>query len=126
MFEEDSTREAYMAARELLKSPSRDLPILCEPLCSPGYCFAGKLKEEYLLCAADELESEATVVGKITRLIPRGQSEGFGGIATELTGLMKLMNRKQRRKAASEDAPELAFETIKGPAAILAITAVFV
>lgn len=116
----------YSAFLELTSARTFDIvPIVFEAVSTPKYTFAAKLKTSFLEVGMEEIEGEATVIGKIIRLLPRGKQEEFFSITPQITSLIRLMNRQQKRKASTTDLPSLWAEKIQGPAVILAILAVF-
>jgi len=118
--------EAYNAFLELTSTASFDVvPVVFEAVSTSEYTFAAKLKASFLEVAPEEIEGEATVIGKITRLIPPGKKEELFSITPQITSLLRLMNRQQKRKAGTTDPPALIAERIQGPAAMLAVLAVF-
>jgi hypothetical protein len=71
------------------------VPCLVEVAALRRYKFLARLRRASLRCALDELDGEATVMGKIQRKLAKGQSEPYGD---ELVGLPNL-SRQARRKA---------------------------
>lgn len=118
--------EKYKALAELMSGPEDgQVPIVFEAISTPGYAFAGKLKKQHLLVDVSELEGEAVVVGKVIRLLVPGKEEEFASITPEIGKLFQFMNRQQRRGTKGATPPAMVVGKISGPAAILAILAVF-
>ena len=118
--------EKYKAFMELMSGKEDgQVPIVFEAISTPSYTFAGKLKKDHLLVDVSELEGEAVVVGKIIRLLFPGKEEEFASITPEIGKLFQFMNRQQRRATKGAAPPAMLVEKITGPAAILAILAVF-
>ncbi len=124
--DDPQTAEQYKAMVELTSGGNAgQLPIVFEAISTPRYTFAGKLRTNYLLVDGEELEGEAVVVGKVLRLLAPGKEEEFASITPEMQTLFRFMNRQQRRGAKGADPPRMLVEKVRGPAAILAILAVF-
>jgi len=124
--EDPKTKEAYTAYIELVSNrENKELPIVFEAVSTPSYTFASSLKKEFLLAADKNMKGEATVVGKITRILQRGTREELVSVVPEVTNLVRSLNRQQRRKRGTSAPPSQIAENIEGPAIILSVLAVY-
>jgi len=90
-----------------------------------GYQFFSNLERKYLRCEVALLKGDATVVGKVHKILDKGQKETAFSIVPEVENTV-IMNRKQRRAMNKKPKqPEPFKEIIKGPAMILIPIAVF-
>lgn len=80
---------------------------------------------QYLQCELSEPEGEATVFGKVRRIIPRGQQQDVFSIMP--TGVMGLPNvtATQRQKMLREMVQKGLVDVIKGTAIILTPVAIY-
>src|SRR5262249_24470182 len=101
------------------------IPLLFETLSTPEFQFVTKLPRQYIRCNIDELVGEATLFGKIQRIVQRGQTvEAFSILPNSL---MKLPIKDRNEKARSErniNNQKLS-ETVDGPAMVIVPIAVY-
>lgn len=99
----------------------KPLPLLFHPVAASGYQLFANLAREHLRCSPSELEGEATIFGKIMRIIEKGKRETVFSLLPDLEAFQPT-NRKQRRRLEQNDQ---FVESIKGPAAIAEVIAVY-
>jgi hypothetical protein len=100
----------------------KPVPLLFGPVSTPGHHFVADLRRQFLRCDLSELRGEATVLGKVLRILGRNQThEAFSLLPESLPNMdskaQKQLHRDLKNKKLSE--------TIKGPGAIIAAVAVY-
>lgn len=103
---------------------TKEVPILFEAVSNPYFHFTARLSGQYLMCDILDLQGEATVFGKIQRLIQKDQSETVFSFDRGLDALTAQLNRKQRRALAKQSSKDLT-EVLKGPGLILLPVAIY-
>ncbi len=98
---------------------SRPFYILFEASNTDGFQFAGKLTKSFLRTSFDQLAGEATVLGKVQKLVPKGKKE-------TIFPLPKLSERKQSHQTrAGRNHKQPMVIPLKGPAMIIYVVGVY-
>lgn len=100
----------------------KPLPLLFEPVVGRGYSFFCNLSRRYLRSEPNELIGEATVFGKVMRLIEKGTSEEVFTLLADIKSLPTISRQERRKLKNQKDGIS---ERIKGPAAIIHPIAIF-
>jgi hypothetical protein len=118
------TKMAFDGIRAVSKlSESKPIPLLfhADP---EGFSFVGYLPRKFLRCEPSELQGEATVFGKVQRILPKGKSLEVFSLLPDLSNLPN-MNREKRRKMQRDMSKQGLSEVVKGPAIIIDILAIY-
>lgn len=118
--ESNQALHGMLAVGEATKD--KPVPVFLEPVRARRDAFFCNLTRRHLRCEISELKGELTVLGKITRLIPKGASEEVFTLLSELQNLGDI-NRKSRRRLKSQQ--DGIIETLKGPAGIVHPVAIY-
>lgn len=123
-FADPDTRTAFEGMRALAKlTEKKPVPLLFEPASTPGFAFVANLSRSYLRCPLADLEGEATVLGKIQRILRTGQTKRVFGILPDIQSSLPKVGRQQR-PTPGQKTPQVA-ETITGPGIVLTPLAVY-
>jgi len=100
----------------------KPVPLICEPVSTPGYHFVADLRRQFLRCELPELQGEATVLGKVLRILGKNQThEAFSLFPASLPN----MDAKVQKQVQKDLKNKKLSEVIRGPGAILAVVAVY-
>jgi hypothetical protein len=122
---DNQARTAYEGMRAVGQSiADKPIPIIFEAVSTPGLTFLTHLNKKHLRREANELHGEATVFGKVQRIVPKGQKVEAFSLLPTITGNNSL-NRQQRRKMEKSADMSKVIEEVKGPAIILTTVAVY-
>lgn len=122
---DQQSKTAFEGMRAVGKSiEDRPVPIIFEAVSTPRYSFVAHLPKKYIRRDLIELQGEATVFGKIQRILPKGERLEVFSLVPSLTGAASL-NRKQRRKMQKSANDNQVTEEVKGPAIIITPVAVY-
>lgn len=127
---EDFAKPEDIAMVEALTGISKrdgeqSVPIIFEAESTPSFGFVAQLPRKYLRCDLSELRGEATVFGKVQRIIPKGKQEEIYNLLPALESYQATLNRAERRKMQKEKKEQNMAEQIKGPAIILIPLAIY-
>lgn len=118
------TEEAFVgitSLNELLRD--KPVPLLFEFASTPRFKFFASLPHQYLRCNLADLQGEATVFGKVHRIIDSTKKEEVYSILPEMEALVPT--RKQRQALQSKRSRDKYNEILNGPASILIPIAVY-
>lgn len=104
---------------------NRPMPIVFHAISTLGYDFTANLAKQYLRVTLSDLQGEATVYGKVQRILPKGEKHEvfsiFPAFSTSLPSLSKAQKDKMQRDLAKQNLAQV----IKGPAIILSPVAIY-
>jgi hypothetical protein len=90
-----------------------------------GFQFFSNVERKYLRCEVNSLQYDATVFGKVHKILDKNQKETVFSITPKIDNTISL-NRKQRRSVDKRPKQLEPFkEILKGPAIILIPIAIF-
>ena len=119
------TRAAFEGIQAISKlSENQHIPLLFEATSTPKFRFVSQLPRKYLRCELTELQGEATVFGKVQRILQKEQKFEAFSMVPALASLPNL-TKQQRRKMQKDMADKNIAEIVKGPAIILTPVAVY-
>ena len=104
---------------------AKPIPILFEAASTPGFTFVANLPRRYSRCRVLDLEGEATVLGKVQRILTKGQQFEVFSLFPAFTSSMPSLSKEQRRQTQREMIKKGVAEVVKGPAIILTPLAVY-
>jgi hypothetical protein len=100
----------------------KPVPLIFEPVSTPGYHFVADLGRQFLRCDLSELQGEATVLGKVLRILEKGQThEAFSLIPSSIPNV----DRSARRRMQKDFKSKKLAEAVRGPGALIAAVAVY-
>ncbi len=124
-FPDEQSRIAFEGFRAVGQSiEDRPIPLIFETVSTSGFTFVAHLPKKYLRREISELQGEATIFGKIQRIIPKGERLEVFSLVPALTGAASL-SREQRRKMQKSATKSQITEEVKGPAIIMIPVAVY-
>jgi hypothetical protein len=103
----------------------KPVPILFEAASTPDFTFVANLPRRYLRCQLSDLEGEATVVGKVQRILTKGRKVEVFSLFPAFTSSLPNLSKEQRRQMQREMVKKELAEAVKGPAIILAPLAIY-
>lgn len=106
-------------------SKSTAVPIIFETESTKGYKFYCQLQREYVRTEINNFNSEADIIGKVQRIIPKGREEEVYSIIPAFESITSSMNRDQRRKNLRDKKNNNLSQLIKGPAIIVTPLAIY-
>jgi hypothetical protein len=119
-------RAAFEGMRAVSKlTENQPIPLLFEATATPGFQFIAHLPRKYLRCELTELQGEATVFGKVQRVLQKGQKVEAFSLVPAFTSSLPSLSRQQRQKLEKEMANKNVAEIVKGPAIVLSAVAVY-
>jgi hypothetical protein len=90
----------------------KPVPLIFEPASTPGYHFVADLRRQFLRCELSELQGEATVLGKVLRILGKSQThEAF----SLLPARFPRMDTKKKRQLQRDLKSQKLSETVRGP-----------
>jgi hypothetical protein len=124
-FKDEQSQTAFKGMQHIAsKTADTPVPLIFEAFSTRGLSFTTSLPRQYIQRSLNELQGEATVFGKIQRIIPQKETYEVFSLAPAITGASTL-NRQQRRKMQKDAAKRNVSEMIKGPAIVLTPIAVY-
>jgi hypothetical protein len=124
-FTDNQARVAYEGMKAVGQSlGERPIPLIFEAASTKGLSFVAHLNKKHMRRDFTEFQGEATIFGKIQRIVPKGQKIEAFSLVPAITGSATL-NRQQRRKMEKSAAANNITEEIKGPVIILTPVAVY-
>jgi hypothetical protein len=83
------------------------------------------LTNEFLRVKPSELQNEATIFGRVQRIIPKGQKYEVPLLSPSLLSQIAVQNRAQKRQAKHSNTNNNSSEILRGPALVLEVIAVY-
>lgn len=100
----------------------KPVPLLFEPVSTRGYHFVADLRRQFLRCEMSELQGEATVLGKVLRILGKNQThEAFSLIPASIPNMDAKVQKRLRQDLKNKKLSE----SVRGPGAIIAAVAVY-
>lgn len=103
----------------------KPIPILFEAASTPGFTFVANLPRRHLRCQLSDLEGEATVVGKIQRILAKGTKCEVFSLFPAFASSLPSLTREQRNQMQREMVKKELAEVVKGPAIIVTPLAIY-
>lgn len=105
----------------------KPVPIVFQAVGTKQFNFTGELQRDFLNCTISELQGEATVFGKVQRILGKGEKAEVFSIVPDISAF-EGANRKERRRMQSTKSKanyQNLKEVVKGPAIFLSPLAVY-
>lgn len=103
----------------------KEIPVVLRLEFSSKYKFTAKLQPEYIRGNMEKLDGEVIMIGKVHKIIPRGQDYEMFSLTPEIDSLMKQQSRTQRRKHEKKKTIRNVSDKISGPAMVLIPLAIY-
>jgi len=103
----------------------KPVPILFEAASTPGFTFVAHLPRRHLRCQLSDLEGEATLVGKVQRILTKGRKVEVFSLFPAFTSSLPSLSREQRRQMQREMVKKELAEVVRGPTVILTPLAIY-
>jgi hypothetical protein len=100
----------------------KPVPLIFEPVSTPGYHFVAELRRQFLRCEMSELQGEATVLGKVLRTLSKSQTHEVFSL---FPASIPIMDSKVQKQLQRDLKSNKLSEVVRGPGAILAAVAVY-
>jgi hypothetical protein len=121
-----STRVAFEGFSEISKiMEKKPIPLVCESLGTPGYKYACNLPRKFIRCDLENLVGEATLFGKVKRVIPEGSKYDLFSLLSAFDSFLPSMNQSQQGKMKRDMAQQGLAEVVYGPALIISPLAIY-
>ena len=121
-----SSRVAFDGLSEVSKIiENKPIPLVCESLGTPGYKYACALPRKFIRCDLENLVGEATIFGKVKRVIPKGSKYNLFILLPAFDSLLPSMNQGQHSKMQRDMAEQGLAELVYGPALIISPVAIY-
>mgnify|MGYP006290524309 CR=1 FL=1 len=104
---------------------NKPIPIVCESLRTPDYTFACSLPIKNIRCELEDLQGEATVFGKVKRIIRKGSKYELFSLLPAFSSKLPSISQKEKSKIQREMQEQGLAEIIYGPAIVLSPLAVY-
>ncbi len=121
--EDTDTLNGIKAISELSKN--QDIPLILEIENTPGYSLITRLSPNFIRCELEQLQGEVTIIGKVSRIVPKGKKEEIFSLIPNFDGIYGKMNRDQKRKFNKDKSNKNISDSVKGPAFILDPLAIY-
>ncbi|HFD87572.1 MAG TPA: hypothetical protein ENJ35_07845 [Gammaproteobacteria bacterium] len=106
-------------------SKGKPIPIVFEAVSTPGFSFFAKLNPKYVKCDLDDLEGEATVFGKIQRIVKPDKEIEVYSILPALTTSFSGLSRDEIARKKRELRETGGIDVLKGPAIVILPLAIY-
>ena len=125
-FADPETRMAFEGFGKLAQwMENKPVPIVGESLGTPGYKFACMLPRKYLRCALTDLQGEATLFGKVKRIIREGSKYDLFSLFPAIGSSLPSLSKQQQIKVQKELAEKGLAEVVHGPAFLVTPLAIY-
>jgi hypothetical protein len=92
---------------------------------TPGYEFTANLNRKFLRCETSEIIGDATVFGKVQRIIRKGESQEVYSLLPAITPDLPSLSASKKREINQKMTKAGLAEVVKGPAIIVIPLAVY-
>ncbi len=121
--EDRAAFEGMSAIAKLVEE--KPVPILFEAASTADFTFVANLPRRYLRCQLMDLEGEATIVGKIQRVLARGTKVEVFSLFSAFTSSLPSLSKEQRNQMQKEMVKGELAEVVRAPAIILTPLAIY-
>ncbi len=118
---------AKMAQIRQVTSANGTIPVIAHLLDTPDFKLLCQLRTEALRVAIDELTGEATIFGKVQRLLRKDEEVPAGDLIPGMNVLPREQRRKLERSLASQQEGQMPFGdfSVTAPAALFTPVAIY-
>jgi len=102
----------------------KEIPVIIDLEGNKNYNFTASLSPEYIKGDISKLEGNVTIVGKIQKIIAKGERHEVFSMVKGIDTLVKSQNREQRRKYQDSKNDNVS-DFIQGPAIVITPLAIF-
>lgn len=107
------------------QAEKQNVPLIFETESTKGYTFVCQLQRPFIRTDLNNLVGEADVIGKVQRIIPKGNQEEIYSLIPAFDSYLSTLNREQKRKFMNDKKKSNLAEVIKGPAMIITPLAIY-
>lgn len=104
---------------------NKPIPIVCESLGTPGYKYACTLSRKLIRCDLENLAGEATLFGKVKRVIPKGSKYDLFSLLPAFDSFLPSLSQGQQGKMQRDMADQGLAEVVYGPALVISPLAIY-
>ncbi|MCL4274028.1 MAG: hypothetical protein KJZ77_09170 [Anaerolineales bacterium] len=120
------TKAAFEGLKSVSKiSEGKPIPIVFESSSTPTFCFTANLQRRFLKCQLSDIEGDATVFGKVQRVIKKGEKIEVFSLLPAFSSKLPSLNTRQKKKMQQGLAQKELAEVIKGPALVISPVALY-
>jgi hypothetical protein len=125
-FKDAKTKEAFEGIKSVTKlSEDKPIPIIYEPLSTPGYLFTANLQRKFLKCQISEIEGDATVFGKVHRIVRKGEKAEVFSLLPAISGMGPSMSNEKKKEMQNSLVNQELADIVKGPALVMSVLAIY-
>jgi len=103
----------------------KPVSIIFTSISTPGYRFTANLQKRFLKCQIEEIEGEATIFGKVQRVIKKGEKLDVFSILPAIIGKLPSMSSTQKNQFQRELVEQGLADIVKGPALLVSVLAIY-
>ncbi|MGG3884046.1 DUF6414 family protein [Brevibacillus panacihumi] len=107
------------------QAENQNVPLIFETESTKGYTFVCQLQRPFIRTDLNNLVGEADVIGKVQRIIPKGNQVEMFSLIPAFDSYLSTMNREEKRKFMNDKKKSKLAEVIKGPAMIITPLAIY-
>lgn len=123
---DQKSKAAFDGLSSLSKiSEEKPIPIIFNAISTPGFGFTANLNRKFLRCEPAEIIGDATVFGKVLRIIRKGETQEVYSLFPALTSNFPSLKASQKREMKQKMAKQGLTNVIKGPAIVMSPLAVY-
>jgi hypothetical protein len=120
------TKAAFEGLKSVSKlSEGKPIPIVFESSSTPTFGFTANLQRRFLKCQLSDIEGDATIFGKVQRVIKRGEKVEVFSLLPAFSAKLPSLNAMQKKQMQQGMAQKELTEIVKGPALIISPVAVY-
>jgi len=121
------TKAAFEGIKSVSKlSEEKPIPIIFESSSSdPSFSFTANLPKRFLKCQPSELEGDATVFGKVQRVIKKGEKIEVFSLLPAFSAKLPNLSIKQKKQMQQGLVQKELAEIVKGPALVISPVALY-
>lgn len=125
-FKDQKENDAFEGFGAISKQVEKqNIPLIFEAESTLGFTFATYLSKKFLKCEINDLQGEATIFGKVQRIIPKGKQEELFSLIPAFESFTSSLSREERRKTQKDKVEKSISEMIKGPAIYITPLAIY-
>ena len=120
------TKNAFEGLKSVSQlSEGKPIPIIFETPTTPGFALTANLQKSFLRCQLSDLEGNATIFGKVQRVVKKGENIEVFSLLPALSTKLPSLSAKQRKQMQQDLGKKELAEIVKGPALLISVLAVY-
>ncbi len=125
-FGDAKSKVAFEGIKSISKlSGEKPIPIIFEMSSTLGFSFTANLQRRFIKCQISDIEGEATVFGKVQRVIRKGEKAEVFSLLPAFSAKLPSMSNKQKRQAQQGLVQKDLADIVKGPALVISPVAIY-